>query len=626
MNTGYTDNLYLKLGGNPGTAGGAKVLGSTENVAVEMIANGARALRLEPNVTSPNVIGGHSGNGVTGGVHGATIGGGGRNGNPNQVTGLFGTVAGGIQNTAGQHATVGGGYGDTAGGEYSTVGGGYQDNAAGYASVVAGGYSNKASGLYASVGGGYNGTASNSGATVGGGQINIASGTAATVGGGSNNTASGNSATVGGGFYNIADNSFAVIPGGYYNYAGGAYSLAAGFRAHANHQGAFVWGDSTTADVASTANNQFVARAAGGVTLYSSGDLSRGVRLNPDSGSWESFGAAADNNTGWRLGGNAGTSPGTHYIGTADNNALEFKVNGARALRLEPAILPNVIGGDSWNSVTAGVYGATIGGGGGGQYGTPNRVRSPFGTVGGGAGNLADNSYATIGGGQLNTASGSIATVGGGASNYASGAYATVPGGFLNGASGIVSFAAGFQAHARHQGSFVWGDSTDAEVSSSAIDQFTVRASGGVRFFSDDLLTTGVMLAAGGGSWSSVSDRNLKENISSVDVRDVLEKVAAMPVATWNLKTQGPSVRHMGPMAQDFHAAFGLNDGETTINTVDADGVSLAAIQGLYKVVREQAALLAAQSEEIRALKARISAIGMAAGPPAGGSEEGAAR
>jgi len=61
----------------------------------------------------------------------------------------------------------------------------------------------------------------------------------------------------------------------------------------------------------------------------------------------------------------------------------------------------------------------------------------------------------------------------------------------------------------------------------------------------------------------------------------VLDKLVAMPVSEWSYIAQGEGVRHIGPMAQDFAAAFGVGENDTTISTVDADGVALAAIQGL---------------------------------------------
>ena len=73
----------------------------------------------------------------------------------------------------------------------------------------------------------------------------------------------------------------------------------------------------------------------------------------------------------------------------------------------------------------------------------------------------------------------------------------------------------------------------------------------------------------------------------------VLELVVEIPVSTWNYKEQSDSIRHMGPMAQDFYAAFGLGLGETTIDTIDPDGVALAAIQGLHTLVQEKDAEIA---------------------------------
>ena len=152
----------------------------------------------------------------------------------------------------------------------------------------------------------------------------------------------------------------------------------------------------------------------------------------------------------WKLGGNSGTTPGTDFLGTTDNQALELQVNGSRALRLEPdATSPNVIGGFSGNSVTGGVVGATIGGGG--LSAGTNRVTDDHGTVGGGLGNqagdnagtTADRPYTTVGGGFKNTASGQLATVSGGANNTASSLNATVGGGTLNIASGVRATVAG---------------------------------------------------------------------------------------------------------------------------------------------------------------------------------------
>lgn len=200
--------------------------------------------------------------------------------------------------------------------------------------------------------------------------------------------------------------------------------------------------------------------------------------------------------------------------------------------------------------------------------------------------NTASGPNSVVVGGGSNVASGNESFVGGGDGNIASGFRSTIPGGDTNVASGSRSFAAGTQAQAANTGSFVWCDSTGLALAqaSSATNQWTVRASGGSRFFSNSTSTTGVTLAAGGSAWVAVSDRNVKENFTPVNTQEVLEKVVNMPITQWNLQSQDPSIKHMGPVAQDF-AVFGLGEDPLGINTQDADGVLFASVQGLYKVM-----------------------------------------
>ena len=80
-----------------------------------------------------------------------------------------------------------------------------------------------------------------------------------------------------------------------------------------------------------------------------------------------------------------------------------------------------------------------------------------------------------------------------------------------------------------------------------------------------------------------MSDRNLKRDIQPVDAQAVLESVARMPVSTWSYRSDDPSVRHMGPMAQDFRASFGLGSTDRAYDPIDAHGVELAAIKALYE-------------------------------------------
>ncbi len=125
---------------------------------------------------------------------------------------------------------------------------------------------------------------------------------------------------------------------------------------------------------------------------------------------------------------------------------------------------------------------------------------------------------------------------------------------------------------------------------------------------------TGPYVNGGSGSWVATSDRNLKTNFEPVDTGDVLDRVLSLPITRWNYKTTDASERHLGVMAQDFHAAFGLNgDDDTGIAGIDADGVALAAIQGLATRLQvENAGLreqMAAQQDMLDLLHARLMAI-----------------
>jgi hypothetical protein len=277
-------NAWL-LTGNAGTTPGAQFLGTTDNRALEIRVNGQRALRLEPQAESPNLIGGFAQNTVTAGVHGATIGGGGGgSGYYNWVTDDYGTVGGGRRNVAGDaagttsdraYATVGGGWSNEATGEFATVGGGHVNYAGGAHATVSGGADSKATGPYSTVAGGWRNTATDDFAIVGGGFNNRAGDNAgttadrafATVGGGRDNVASGTSSVVAGGDTNTASGDRATVPGGVGNTAAGHHSFAAGRRAKALHDGAFVWADAHDADFVSDAANEFLVRAYNGVKI-----------------------------------------------------------------------------------------------------------------------------------------------------------------------------------------------------------------------------------------------------------------------------------------------------------------------------------------------------------------------
>jgi Chaperone of endosialidase/Head domain of trimeric autotransporter adhesin len=158
-------------------------------------------------------------------------------------------------------------------------------------------------------------------------------------------------------------------------------------------------------------------------------------------------------------------------------------------------------------------------------------------------------------------------------------------------ASGDQSMAFGSEVSTNGQkGALIIGDaSTFTTLNSQAPNTFRARFDGGYRFYTSSDLSTNCLLAAGDNSWSSSSDRRLKENLAAVNGEDFLKKIAAMEIGSWNYKTTlTEKRRHYGPMAQDFFAAFGKDQygtigTDTTINAADFDGVNLIAIQALEK-------------------------------------------
>lgn len=190
-----------------------------------------------------------------------------------------------------------------------------------------------------------------------------------------------------------------------------------------------------------------------------------------------------------------------------------------------------------------------------------------------------------------------------------------------NTASGAASVALGYHAHTNaRQGSFVFGDRSTVDTIRAGVNHSANwRVSGGFRIFTSSNLSTGVTLQSGAsvsnwgqanaviststgaylhtnGTWTNNSDVNRKHLFETVHGEDVLTRLRSLPITTWTYRVEDASVRHLGPMAQDFHAAFGLGDDEKTIGTVDADGVALAGVQALE-------ARTAAQREEIDALR-----------------------
>jgi hypothetical protein len=416
-----------------------------------------------------------------------------------------------------------------------------------------------------------------------------------------------------------------------------------------------VWADGTGADFTSTANNQFNVRAHGGVRFETAG---AGVTVD-----------------------------GGRVVAAQLTTDVPLRSN-----------MVNVVNGSPVNFVAAGVRGATISGGGAGNYdgvAYTNSIAADLGTIAGGAGNVLQvlSDGAAIGGGSRNRILGAYnAVIAGGVDNtiqsgaangsIAGGRFnviqtnafaAHIAGGYQNMVGGSYSFAAGFAAAATgnyslsmgdnttaggvnsaafgsyakalHRGSFVWADTLGGDFASTGNEQFCIRAAGGIQLSGNTSISFGASLGpklnlysttygigvqaatiyhrvgvggvyawyaggvhndntfnSGGGATLmsltgsgltvngvvvSSSDRNLKSGFAPVDAREILEKVARLPIQRWHF-TNDPATPHLGPVAQDFHAAFNLGADGRHIATVDADGVALAAIQGLNQKVEEK--------------------------------------
>jgi len=371
---------------------------------------------------------------------------------------------------------------------------------------------------------------------VAGGRGNTA-GNFSTVGGGESNTAEGIRATIGGGAENSASRNNAVVAGGYGNTASQSNATIGGGKVN-------------------VADGSY-ATISGGVGNLATGRIST-------------------------IGGGTRNQTQSAYS-TVGGGSFNLAIGGT-----------STIGGGTSNH-TPGI-GSTIAGGAG------NTTMGLQSTIAGGLSNIVSDNYSVVTGGRQNHAGNGnddwedtpYASVGGGYENRAGGAYSVVPGGYGNLALGDYSFAAGNEAqvNAGHAGVFLFADSNNSVFASSAPNEFAVRATGGVRFVTaldtNGEPLVGVRLASGSGSWETLSDRNAKTSILPVNSLQVMNALMTVPISTWRYKGQSTPVQHIGPMAQDFYAAFGMGEDAHYIGSVDADGVALAAIQGLYQIVQEK--------------------------------------
>lgn len=125
----------------------------------------------------------------------------------------------------------------------------------------------------------------------------------------------------------------------------------------------------------------------------------------------------------------------------------------------------------------------------------------------------------------------------------------------------------------------------------------------------DELLEILGPAQANYGGMGMPSDQAIKTDVTAIDEDSVLEQLAALPISRWRYRSEGREARHIGTMAQDFHAVFGLGDRDTVIYPVDANGVSLAAAKALRGRLARAEARVAALESDNADLRRRLGAL-----------------
>jgi hypothetical protein len=630
------------LTGNGGTTAGVNFIGTTDNQPLEMKVGGQRALRLEPNASgAPNLIGGGIYNQVDPGIVGVTIGGGGAasyTGSPstNWASSDFTTISGGMNNIVQSNSA------------FSSIGGGNNN-------VI------QASSGFASIGGGVNNFIGTNAAfaTVGGGYLNQiqASSGHATIAGGNGNlisTNSGQSAIGGGGGNTVQSGSGQSVIGG-----GGGNTIQTN-----NNQATIVGGVGNT--IQSGSGQSFIGGGGNNtIQTNSSRSIIAGGLFNLMQGAnFATFMGGGYNNTvgvgsssSSLVGGQLNAIQSSCYesfIGagvynTIQNNSYYSGITGGDGNTIQPNSISAFIGGGHTNTIQAGCAFSTIGGG------AVNTIQpnSFFATIGGGATNTVAGSYATVPGGSGNMALGVTSFAAGqnaralhsGSlvwSDTSSGSSfsSTTSNQFLlraMGGVGINTTATPEGALSINTNTFLFshvlylrGETVPDHNHGLAYCGFTVTNFGPNVLPDGPVLwgfSGGVLGTAGGGNkavltWtptqittsvpiSSPSDRNVKSAFAQINPREMLQRVCDLPVTSW-VYTNALNVRHIGPVAQDFYAAFNVGMDDKHIATVDAEGVAFAAIQGLNQKVEEQRAENAQLKRELAELKTMVDKLASA--------------
>jgi len=319
----------------------------------------------------------------------------------------------------------------------------------------------------------------------------------------------------------------------------------------------------------------------------------------------------------WSLDGNAGIPSGS-YLGTADNTEVYIKANGATAAKFYPnggvgLAYSDPVGGDHSTAIGyhAGTqfHGSTVIGGddafaAGIRDSADNQLIIGMShgvgintSVSGTGGPLGDE--LTVAASPNLPASNADFTLQTGTSGYTGFHMEAEPGGYfalhgLYNTGGSLDYTQLLRINYSHAfgGYFAFNGSTYS-------GPITV-GDPGAGFGNGAYVTTG-------GVWTNASSRTFKDSFASVDVGAVLEKLIALPVQTWVYTASRAEGQHMGPVAEDFAATFGLGNDDKHITTVDESGVAFAAIQGLNRKVESENTSLRRENADLRSALERVS-------------------
>lgn len=397
--------------------------------------------------------------------------------------------------------------------------------------------------------------------------------------------------------------SYATVPGGINNSAIGERSFAAGSNAKANDQGTFVWADSQGTDFASTGINQFLIRAGGGVGINTP-QPTQPLHLNVTQGEGMLIDSAIAGHSPAIYLNHTGTAGRNYRIASYGDNSTpgSFRIRDdtAGADRLTIDSVGNVAVAPP-GSLSFGAQVRQMLNLWGTQYGIGVQsytmyFRTDDSFPGGGfawfQGGIHSNNQNDPGGGQTMM---TLDSTGLKVSNVKlevnpNGAIELGPNSSV-GATPFIDFHYGFGS----------AQDYNVRVINDATEQLTIARFGSAtplgRFSPAGLTVNGAVVLT--------SDRSAKENFKPVSSREVLEKVASLPITRWSFK-EDSTHEHIGPMAQDFYSAFALGIDDKHIATVDADGVALAAIQGLNQKLGEETSSL---REQLRARDAEIAEL-----------------